>query len=169
MGAGLSRRRGGCRDHFRFPVDGAGGSRSGSYEAISTLGNGLNVPGILSVVPKSFTQFANCHAKAAVKVDKGVSLPDVILDLLPGNYMARIFQKNDQQTERLLLYLDPPSVLQEFTGCRIYFEGSELVSRADRRFHGVFLQSPSAMIAPVYATLLVLLLSRSCQLTKGSR
>ena len=61
-------------------------------------------------------QLTHCDAKAAVKVDKRVSLPDAILDLLPGDYLAGIFQKNNQQTERLLLQLDPAPVFQKFAG-----------------------------------------------------
>jgi hypothetical protein len=88
---------------FRFLADGVGGSTRGSEETVSPLGNGLNVPRILGIIPQGLPQFANRDAKAAVKVDKRVSLPDAILDLLPADYTPRIFQKYDQQAEGLLL------------------------------------------------------------------
>ena len=76
---------------------------AGSEETVSPLGNGLNITRIFSIIPEGFAQFAHSDPKAAVKVDESLSLPDAILNLLPADYVPRIFQKNDQQTERLLL------------------------------------------------------------------
>ena len=64
--------------------------------------------------------------------------------------------------------LDPAPVLQEFTRYGVRFEGTEFVSRANRRFHASS-SFAGGITAPVYATLCSSLLSTSCQLTKNSR
>ena len=112
--------------------------------------NGPNVARILSVVPEGIPQFANSNPKAAVKIDKSVSLPDAALDLLPGDYLSGVFQKDDEQTKRLLLYFDPSTLLKEFARCRIYFERAELVSSLSGRLHS---STPQAELAAEFITL----------------
>jgi hypothetical protein len=61
------------------------GSMSGLYlahlrnkEAISALGNGLDVAGVLGIIAKRFPQFANGDTEAAVEVDKRIVAPDAM-------------------------------------------------------------------------------------------
>jgi hypothetical protein len=117
----------------------------GGDEAVSTLGNGLNVPGIFSIVSESISEFANRNAQAAVKVDEGVSLPDASLNFLTAHHVPGILQEYDQKTERLLLELHPPSLLQKLTGHSIHFEGAEFVSSPRRSFHGPSLNNRTSL------------------------
>ena len=49
-----------------------------SEEAISALGNGLDVAGVLGIIAKRLPQFANGYAEAAVEVDKRIVAPDAV-------------------------------------------------------------------------------------------
>ena len=47
-------------------------------EAISALGNGLDVAGVLGIIAKRLPQFANGYTEAAVEVDKRIVAPDAM-------------------------------------------------------------------------------------------
>jgi hypothetical protein len=49
-----------------------------SEEAISALGNGLDVAGILGIIAKRLPQFANGDTEAAIEVDKRIVAPDAM-------------------------------------------------------------------------------------------
>jgi len=49
-----------------------------SEEAISALGNGLDVAGVLGIIAQRLPQFANGYTEAAVEVDKRIVAPDAM-------------------------------------------------------------------------------------------
>jgi hypothetical protein len=75
-------------------MDGICWSSGRTKETVASLWNGFNVPRILSVVSQGVPQLANRNPKAAVKIAKGVTLPDAALNFRPSNYLSRVFQKD---------------------------------------------------------------------------
>src|SRR5690349_18041554 len=106
-----------------------------SEEAISALGNGLDVAGVLGIIAKRLPQFANGHTEAAVEVDKRIVAPDAMAQVVAGDHLSGVFQKNDQKPEWLLLQLHPIPVFPEFARDRIHLERAEPIERTDRRVH----------------------------------
>ena len=88
----------------------------GRKEAISPLGDGFNVPGILGVVAQSLPQLANCHPETILEINKCIFMPQPVPKLLPADYFARIFQKRDKKSIGLILKLYAGTVLQQFAG-----------------------------------------------------
>ena len=106
-----------------------------SEEAISALGNGLDVTGMLGIIAKRLPQFANGYSEAAVEVDKRIVAPDAMAQVVAGDHLSSIFQKNDQKPEGLLLQLHPVPVFQEFARDGIHLERSEPKESTERRVH----------------------------------
>jgi hypothetical protein len=50
----------------------------GGQEAVTPLGYGLHVPGILGIVAQCLPQFADCHSETILKIDKRIALPEPI-------------------------------------------------------------------------------------------
>ena len=99
------------------------------------LGNGLDVAGVLGIIAKRLPQFANGYTEAAVEVDKRIVAPDAMAQVVAGDHLSGIFQKNDQKPEWLLLQLHPIPVFQEFARDGIHLERAEPIERTDRRVH----------------------------------
>ena len=85
---------------------------SGAEEAISA-GNGVD-DADAGVVAKRLPQFAYSYAEAAVEVDKRIVAPDAMAQVVAGDHLSGVFQKNDQKPEGLLLQLHPIPVFPEF-------------------------------------------------------
>jgi hypothetical protein len=109
--------------------------RLGSEEAISALGDGFNVAGVLGVIAKRLPQFADGHPQAAVEVDKGIVPPDAVAKFLTADHVSGLFQEHYEEPEWLLLQLYPVPVFQEFAGGGIHLERSEAKERTERRLH----------------------------------
>ena len=60
-----------------------------------------------------------------VKVPKRLFGPYSILEFFASHYLARTFQKCDQQFERLLLQLDPQPRFTQLPGTQVDFEDAE--------------------------------------------
>lgn len=112
-------------------------SNGGSEKTVAALRNRLYISGILRVIPERLPQFPDRDSKPAVKIAKSISVPDAILDLLPSHNLSSIFQKNDQQTEGLLLNPYSPAISQEFPGSWVCFKRAKLIRIPNRRFHNI--------------------------------
>ena len=99
----------------------------GGQEAISPLGYGLNVPGILGVIAQCLPQLADCYAEAILKINKRIVLPKPIAKFLSADHFSGVFQKRDEEPIWLILQLYTGAVLQEFTGAGIDLKGTKLV------------------------------------------
>src|ERR1700751_2860532 len=104
-------------------------------EAISALGNGLDVAGVLGIITQRLPQFANGNSEAAIEVDKRIVAPDAMAQVVAGNHLSGVFQKNDQKPEWLLLQLYPVPVFPEFARVAIHLERAEPIERTTRRVH----------------------------------
>jgi hypothetical protein len=85
------------------PIYGIRSLNGWNEETVASLGNRLDVSGILGVIPQRLPHFANRNSQTAIKIDKGVALPDSALDFLTSDNPSGIFQKDHEQTKRLLL------------------------------------------------------------------
>src|ERR1700745_1675548 len=101
-------------------------------EAISTLGNGLDVARVLGIIAQRLPQFANGDTEAAVEVDKRILAPDAMASIVAGAHLSSVFKKNTQKPEGLLLQLHPIPVFQEFARDRIHLERAEPIERTER-------------------------------------
>jgi hypothetical protein len=99
------------------------------------------------IVLQRFSQLAHSDPQADVKVDKRVHLPDSALNLRPDHYFACIFQKNEEQPERLILNLHPLTLLQKFARGRVHREGAKSIDRLWRSLHSSTLSGNLARTA----------------------
>ena len=81
---------------------------------IPSFGDCFNIGGAIGVIAQRFSQLAHRDSKAAVEIDIRVVRPDAIPKFLPRHYLARIFQKDHEQTKGLVLQPYPFAILQEF-------------------------------------------------------
>ena len=101
----------------------------GAKESIASFGNRLDISGAFGVIAQRISEFANCDAKAAVKVDECVFRPDVASQLLPVDDLPGVFQQYYQKPERLLLQLHPLSSFEELARAGVHLKLSESIDR----------------------------------------
>src|SRR5262249_29756463 len=75
-------------------------------KAISAAGNGLDEDGILGRVTQSVAHALDGRVEAVVEVNEGISRPQAIAQIVASDDLSRLFQKQRQYLERLLLDLD---------------------------------------------------------------
>lgn len=103
------------RRHRRIEISGEGwgGSRDGGQEPVAPFGNRFDIDGPLGLVAQCVTQLADRDAQAAVEMDECAFRPDAALELLARHHVACVFEKDDEQPERLVLQAHTSAVLQE--------------------------------------------------------
>ncbi len=75
-------------------------------------------------------QFIDGGVKTVVKIDKGIGRPKLLTQFLPRYYLAGLLQQQHQNLKRLVLELDLPPVLVQFTSSKIDFEAPKTDSGA---------------------------------------
>jgi hypothetical protein len=81
-----------------------------------------------SIVAQRFSQLAHRDPQAAIELDESIPFPNAALNLRPCDDFACIFQKNDQQSEWLILDSYSLAEPQEFAGSSVRYEGAESIS-----------------------------------------
>src|SRR5208283_2449490 len=72
-----------------------------SDKAVSAPRNGFNEPGIIRIIRQCLTQFVDRDTKPMLKIHERVRRPQLLTQLLAGNYFSSTSQKDSQNTERL--------------------------------------------------------------------
>src|SRR6266851_5073624 len=99
----------------------------GNKEPIASLGNCLNVAGIIGVIVQRLPQFAHRHTKAAVKINERIVTPEAASKFLPADDFSGVFQERDEQPMGKLLQPYASPVLQEFPRGGVYLKRAELI------------------------------------------
>jgi hypothetical protein len=120
-----------CRG-FRSGIDPAYFSNK---EPISSLGNCLNVSGIVGVIVQCLPQLAHRHPEAAVKINERIVRPEAASKFLPADNLSGVFQKRDEQPTGQLLQPDASPVLQEFPRGGVYLKRAELIDNSGMCLH----------------------------------
>ena len=100
-------------------------------KAISAAGNSLDEGGILSRVTKSVAHAPYGRVEAVVEVNECISRPQAMAQIVASDDFSRLFQKQRQYLERLLLDLDLDAAPAEFAGVQVKFEDAK-ATRARR-------------------------------------
>ena len=96
-------------------------------KSVAPLGQCFDVVRISRLVPKRFSQLTDGNPQAAVVIDKSIPLPDAAFDFCPRHHFAWVLEQKEEQTERLILDLDPLTVFQELACSGIDCEGAKSV------------------------------------------
>lgn len=94
---------------FRF----GGGLRDGRDKPVTLPGNGLNVNRMVRRIVQSLAQLSNRGIKAPLKLNEGVRRPKPRSKPLTSDYFSRLFQKNFQNAQRLLLNMHAVAVFSQ--------------------------------------------------------
>jgi hypothetical protein len=63
------------------------------HDSVTALGQGLNKSGVLGIVAQSLAELVDRDSQTVVKVDGSVSAPELLLEFLAGNDLARPLQQ----------------------------------------------------------------------------
>ena len=96
------------------------------HESVTSASHCFNEAGIVSRIAERVADFVDGLVEAMVEVNEGVLGPEVLLKLLAGNDLSRLFQEHGENLEGLLLQLDPDPLPAKFSGPEIDFEDSEM-------------------------------------------
>src|SRR5882762_7056569 len=101
-------------------------ARKGFYES-RTLGR----------ISKNFAQPHYRIVQSMIKINKRIAQPEPIPQLLARNHIARLFQENGENLERLLGHLESQAVLANFAGSQVNFKCAKAHRFRNRRllFH----------------------------------
>jgi hypothetical protein len=93
-----------------------------SNESIASLGQGLNDARSIGRIAQRFAQALDCVIESVVKIYKRIRRPDLALQFLPSDHLARLFQKSLEDLERLLLQFDSNALLAHFARAQVHLE-----------------------------------------------
>src|SRR5262249_2650935 len=85
----------------------------GSDETVPTARQSFDKAGIRSRIVQSVTDLVDRSVQAVIKIDKSVSRPDLLSQLLPGHDLSWVLQELSQNLKRLLLKSNLESVLAQ--------------------------------------------------------
>ena len=97
----------------------------GCDKAIPTPGDRLHKSGILGGITQRCAQLSNCRVQAVVEFNKCVIRPQLLLNLFPGDYLARPFEQKGKNAKWLALDLDPQATFRENSVSKIGLVSAE--------------------------------------------
>src|SRR4051812_18123034 len=100
--------------------------RNGRNEPVATPRYGFHKPGILRRIAQRIPHFANGAVDCVVEIDKGVAVPELLLDLFPGDHFARAIDQEGQNLEWLLLNFDANAALAQFAQPEVQLEDAKM-------------------------------------------
>ena len=101
------------------------------YEAVTSLGEGLNKARVFGLVAQSVAQFVHCDSQTVVKVDGCVGAPKLLLQFLAGDNFPWTLEQGCKQFEGLALEPNPDAGPTQFSRLQIGLKNTELYA------HGV--------------------------------
>jgi hypothetical protein len=94
-------------------------------ESVPSAWDRLNETRVFSRIVKRFAQLSDRGVQPDVEIDKGFGAPQLLPDLLTGNYFTRSIEKQQQNLQRLVGEADFDTSLSKFAGACVQFEYAE--------------------------------------------
>src|SRR5215470_4689134 len=94
-------------------------------KAISPAWQGFNKTGTAGVFAEGFPQPGDGVVQAVIEVDESVGGPQPVAQLIPGDDLAGLFQKNHQYLKRKALNRELDATFAQFRGAEVQFKHAE--------------------------------------------
>jgi hypothetical protein len=119
-------------------------------KSVTAASHRLYESGIFGRIAKSVAESANRGVQTVVKINEGVGRPELLLQFVTSNDLARPFDESKQYLERLLLQAHTRAVAAKLSRAHVHFEGTEtdcrqLIRAGYRHYHPTNMPS----LAPV--------------------
>src|SRR3954449_9736843 len=100
--------------------------RNGRNEPVAQPRYGFHKPGILRRIAQRVPHLADGAVDCVVEIDKGVAVPELLLDLFPSDHFTGTLEQEGQNLERLLPKFDANAALPQFAHAEVQLEDSKM-------------------------------------------
>lgn len=98
-------------------------------KTIAATRKSFDIGGLVGRVGESLPQFVDRFVEAVFEVDKSLAGPKALLNLVPGNDRAGVFEKQDEDFKRLAGETKLDTMFAELTGGDVNFEGFKAIEK----------------------------------------
>src|SRR3954452_23907072 len=111
--------------------------RNGRNEPVATPRYGFHKSGILRRIAQRIPHLADGAVDCVVEIDKGVAVPELLLNLFPSDHFAGAIDQEAQNLEWLLLNFDANAAFPQFADPEVQLEDAKIKHgyRAGRSYH----------------------------------
>ena len=92
---------------------------------VSDTGNSFDVSRILGRIAEGLPQLVDRGVEPVLEIDESIISPNLLAQFIAADDMVGAFEQGHQDLERLLLDLDPDTMLPQLSGYAVNFEGAK--------------------------------------------